>query len=123
MTKTNKTKRLEIKCASYKPLDGRVLVEPLRVRSYKTAGHRTEVNIDEEGNPILDEEGEATQKMIEQEGSVNYRYQIANVLAIPTDETRFEVGDTVVYEIGNLMEFDLIKGVSMIRKFNVVAVA
>ena len=120
---TNKTQRLIEKCANYRPLEGRVLVEPMTLFITKTIGTVSEPILDDEGKEVLLDNGIPEMKMIEGEIKVNKRHQRAIVLQLPEDENRFKVGDVIIYEIGGLSEFDLIRGVSIIRKYNVVAVA
>ncbi len=112
-----KIERLIDKCAYLTPLDGRVLVVSDKLRTYKEKQFKTypkDPDIKEE-----DVDHETEMVMEEVMADVNYRYQTATVLQTPTDEIRFKVGDIIVYQIGALKEFDLVKGVSTLRKYEV----
>lgn len=112
-----KTEKLIDKVKDLKPLEGRVLIVPDKVRTYKDKGL--------EGKPkdpnIKPEDIDAETEMVMEEviTDVNYRFQTGTVIQKAEDETRFEVGDTVIYQIGALKEFDLVKGVSILRKYDV----
>lgn len=117
---TNKQLKLIKACSDIKPLDGQSLVLPFKIRTYKDkqfVGKPKDPKIKEE-----DIEADTEMVMIEEEVDVNYRYQTALVIQVPLDETRFEVGDTIIYGIGSLYDFDYVKGLSLIRKYDVVAV-
>jgi len=117
----NKQERLALKCVDIKPLEGRIIVIADRVRSYKGTGFESKpVDPDVKEEDIV--QGETEMALEEVETKVNYRYQTAVVLQTPEDEIRFDVGDTVLYDIGSLVDFDFVRGTSMIRKFDVVAV-
>jgi len=114
---TKKIERLIEKCATIKPLEKRILVAPEKIRTYK----HTHPVLDDKKNigkdPLKDE---MATKVIEED--INYRFQKAVVLQKADDETRFNIGDTIVYNVGSLVEFDLFKGVSILRAYDVVAV-
>lgn len=113
----NKQQRLAIKCADIKPLEGRILVAPNKVRTYKDKGFES-TPVDSEATDEAIVAGETEMIMKEVIRDVNYRFQTAVVLQKPEDETRFNIGDTIIYELGALQEFDLIKGVSTLRKYD-----
>lgn len=118
---TNKQQKLADKCANIEPLDGRILIAPNRVRTYKELGHKTypaDPNI-KEADVI---HGETEMVMEETLIDVNYRYQTGVVVQKSVDETRFNVGDTIIYGIGAPIEFDYIKGVSILKKYDVIGV-
>jgi len=110
-----KYKNLVDKCSNIELLDDRVLVMPLKIRSYK----QEDVVLDDEANkgknPIKDEL--VTKK---QEVTINYSYQKAIVLAKSFNVKDVEIGDTVIYKLSNLIEFDLIKGVSMLKRYEII---
>lgn len=103
-------------CQAYKMLDDRLLVHPLELRSYST----TDTVLDDEANkgknPMLDEL-QTKQETV----TINYKYQLAIVVAKSDNIKDLEVGDKVVYKISNLIEFDLIPNVSMLKRFEVIA--
>ena len=114
---TSKIQRLIEKCSQVLPLERRILVYPEKVRTYK----HTHPVLDDEKNIGKDPlKGEMSTKVIEED--INYRFQKAVVLQKTDDETRFNIGDTIVYNVGSLVEFDLLKGVSILRAYDVVAV-
>jgi len=118
---TNKVEKLISKCSSIRPLEGRILVMPSKVRTYKSIGH--EAKPSDPNVKVTDIiPGETEMTLEEKEIDVNYRYQVATVLVLPEDEQRFKVGDQVLYNIGSLQEFDYIKDVSILRKYDVVGV-
>ena len=114
---TNKVQRLIEKCSQVSPLEGRILVSPERVRTYKQEQTFRDDEASAGSNPVTDEQKTKTTIV-----DVNYRYQKAVVLKTYEGEDRFTVGDTIIYGIGALDEFDLFKGVSILRKYDVVAV-
>lgn len=105
------------KCSVIEPLEGRVLVHPLKLRTYET----TDTVLDEEKNkgknPMLDEM--VTKKKIV---TINYAYQKAIILQVAKNEPRLKIGDIIIYKVSNLIEFDLIPGVSMLKNFEVIAI-
>ena len=118
---TNKVSKLIEKCKSIIPLEGRILVHPLKLRTCKEMQvYNTDIpmvaGLNEEETdvtPIVETE----QKEIE----VNKRFQEAIVLRLPEGETRFNVGDTIIYGVGSVYEFDFINGVSILHKYDPVA--
>ena len=114
----NKQQRLADKCANIEPLEGRVLILPDKVRTYKSVGY-----ISKAVDPTVSDdaiiEGETEMMLEEVEQDVNYTCQTAVILQAPKTEDRFKVGDTIIYSIGSIEDFDFIKGVSEIRKYDV----
>ena len=116
---TNKIVRLIEKCKSFEPLEGRILVHPLKVKTYKAKEPmpvRGDMTVDE----MQIGEKEVDVKMVERD--VMYRYQRAIVLQVANDEIRFTSGNIIIYNVGALHTFDLIKDVSLLRKYDVVAI-
>jgi hypothetical protein len=113
----NKQQKLMTVCAVINPLEGRVLVAANKVRTYKDKTF-TSSPVDPE---VKEEDITPETEMVMEEviGNVNYRYQTALVLQVPEDEERFEIGDTILYDIGALQVFDYIKGVSTLNKYDV----
>ena len=130
----NKTIRLRDKCSVYKPLGDRVLVEPMKELMSKQFQMTREPVLDKNGKqkmikPTNDElrvgaiNDTPEWAMFEQMVKLPNKYQRAVMLQLPKNEVNFEIGDTIIYTQGSLTDFDLIKGVSVIRKYNDVAVA
>ena len=114
-----KQQKLMEACAKINPLEGRILVAANKVRTYKDKTFQARP-VDPD---VKDEDINSETEMIMEEvvGNVNYRYQTAVVLQVPEDEKRFNIGDTVLFDLGALQVFDYIKGVSVLRKYDVVA--
>ena len=116
-----KQSKLIIACAVIDPLEGRILVAANKVRTYKDKTFEsTPVDPEVKKEDIIP----GTTEMVLQEviGNVNYRYQTAIVLQTSDDEERFNIGDTVLFDLGALQNFDYIKGVSVLRKYDVVGI-
>ena len=116
-----KQQRLADKCASLEPLDGRVLICADKVRTYKSTG-LTSKPVDPSVSDDAIIEGETEMMVEEIETDANYRYQTGVVLQVPRDEVRFGVGSTVVFDLGALQNFDYIRGVSILKRYDVVVV-
>lgn len=116
---TKKIENLVKKCSVIEPLDGRVLIHPLKLRTYESV------------NPEPDYEAAKAQGLNPQEDempmkkkiyTINRTYQRAIVLKTARNEQRLKVGDTIIYKVSNLLEFDLIPGVSMLKNFEIIAI-
>jgi hypothetical protein len=116
----NKVNALIEQCRNYVPLDGRVLVHALKIRQIKQEDYTFDV-ADTKANEGKDPSKHRVD-LKKVNPKVNAKYQEAVVLQVPFDETRFKVGDTVVYPIGSINPFDLVKGVSVLRKYDIAAV-
>lgn len=116
-----KIDRLIARCSAVEPLDGRVLIAVNKLRTHKDIGH-----VSKPADPNIKEEdiipGETEMALEVKEVDVNNRFQSGIVLQIPKDETRFDIGDTILFEVGASIEFDWLKGVSVLRKYDVVGV-
>lgn len=103
-------------CEPFTMLDDRLLVHPLKLRTYET----TDTVLDEEANkgknPMVDEL-KTMQKVVE----INYKYQEAVVLNVSANIKDITVGDTIIYKVSNLLEFDVVPEVSMLKRFEVIA--
>jgi hypothetical protein len=116
---TNKITNLVNKCSLLEPLDGRVLIHPLKLRNYESVGSEPDyAKAKAEGiNPQEDEM--PMKKMVH---TINRLYQEAIVLQIAKNEPRLHIGDRVVYKVSNLLDFDLIPGVSVLKNFEIIAI-
>jgi hypothetical protein len=116
----NKQQKLMAGCAVINPFEGRILVAANKMRTYKDKTFQSRP-VDPD---VKEEDKTAETEMIMEEviGNVNYRYQTAVVLQVPEDEERFNIGDTVLFDIGALQMFDYIKGVSILRRYDVVGI-
>jgi hypothetical protein len=109
--------RLIEKVRHFEMLDGRVLIHPLKLRTYEVEDSVKDDEANRGKNPMLEE-----LKMKRKILTINYAYQEGVVLNVPANIINIKVGDRVVYRINNLQEFDLIKGVSMLKSFEIVAI-
>ena len=108
-------------CSKFTPLDGRVLVHALKYRQVKQEDYSFDLDEKSKMNKGKDPEKHRVDlKKIHPK--VNAKYQEAIVLQVPVDEDRFNVGDKVVYPIGVINPFDLVKGVSVLRKYDIACV-
>jgi hypothetical protein len=107
-------------CRMFIPLDGRVLIHALKIRQIKQEDYSFDV-ADTKANEGKDPSKHRVDlKKIQPK--INAKYQKAVVLQVPFDESRFKVGDTILYPMGASQLFDVVKGVSVLRKYDVVAV-
>lgn len=101
----------------FKMLDDRLLVQPLPLRTYE----ETDTVLDDEANkgknPML-EELQTKQKVV----TINYMYQEAVVLNVSENIKDIQIGDHVIYKVSNLTNFDMVEGVSMLRRYEVIAI-
>jgi hypothetical protein len=117
---TTKVDNLIAECRKFVPLDGRVLVHALKIRQVKQEDYSFDL-ADTKANEGKDPSKHRVDlKKIQPK--INAKYQEAIVLQVPFDENRFKPGDTVVYPIGAINPFDLVKGVSMLRKYDIACV-
>lgn len=117
----NKVITLIDECKKFIPLDGRVLVHPLKIRQVKQSDYSFDLDKESKANQGKNPEVHRVDLMKIQP-KINAKYQSAIVLQVPFDETRFKVGDEVLYPIGAIQLFDVIKGVSVLRKYDIAAV-
>jgi len=116
-----KIQELINECRKYTPLDGRVLVHALKLRKVRQEDYGFEVDKDNKMNEGKDPAKHRVE-LKKVRPMINAKYQSAIVLQTPMDENRFKPGDTVIYPVGAINPFDLIKGVSLLRKYDVAAV-
>lgn len=114
------TKRLErlIEKASFINLrDGRILIHIPSMRKYKAK----DIVLDEEKNkgkdPLKDE-----MEVKEVDKEFNYKYQVGYVVGYSDDVEGINPGDKVLVKVHSLDEFDYMKGVNIIRKYDIVGV-
>lgn len=113
---TQREQKLVDKVSKLEPQDRRVLVHAHKVRTYKDKAFNA-IPKDPDSDP-MDPEREMI--MEETIADINYRYQKATVLRVSNNTTtKLEPGDIVIYEIGKLKEFDLVKDVSILRDYDV----
>jgi hypothetical protein len=108
-------------CRKYTPLDGRVLVHALKLRQIKQKEHSFDFDETSKANEGKDQ----TKHRVDLKKiypKINAKYQEAIVLQVPFDEQRFKPGDSVLYPIGLINDFDVIKGVSILRKYDIACV-
>jgi len=120
---TKKIESLIEKCKSINPFGERILVHPDKLRTYKEMQtFSTHVSLNDMASTDSTGVVEPQEVEVEQrEVVINKRYQTATVLKVPETEDRFNVGDTIIYRVGSAFDFDLIKGVSVLQKYNITA--
>ena len=116
----SKVNNLIVECQKFIPLDGRVLVHALKIRQVKQADYSFDL-ADTKANQGKDHEKHRVD-LKKVQPMINAKYQLATVLQVPFDENRFKVGDTVVYPLAAINPFDLVKGVSVLRKYDIACV-
>jgi hypothetical protein len=116
----NKIQKLIDECRNYIPLDGRILVYAEKIRQVKQSDYTFDL-ADTKANEGKDPSKHRVD-LKKVQPMINAKYQRAVVLQVPFDEHRFKVGDTVIYPIGAIQLFDQIKGVSVLRKYDIAAV-
>jgi len=112
-----KVMNLVEKCKAFQMLEGRILVTPLKLRSYTTTDTVLDEDANKGKNPMLDEL-KTKRKVL----TINYAYQKAVVVNVPGNITNIAVGDTIIYRLNNLQDFELVKGVSMLKAYEVVGI-
>ena len=107
-------------CRKYKPQGGRILVHALKIRQVKQSDYGfdlADTKANEGKNPAIHR---VDLKKVQPK--INAKYQIAIVLQVPMDEPNLKVGDEIVYPFGCTNDFDLVKGVSTMKVWDVVAI-
>jgi len=116
---TKKIETLINKCTAFEMLDGRVLIHPLKLRTYESVVDEPDY---EEGKKKGLNQHEDEMPMKKKVYDVNYSYQRAVVLKCASNDPKLHVGDTIIYKVSNVIAFDLLKGVSMLKNFEVIAI-
>ena len=113
--------KLRAKVANVEVMDA-IIVKADKLRTWSEK--RWEPDYDNfKGDPTKDDV-----PMVEKEVKINYRFQTATVVKLPKvssveiDKYGIEVGDTVVYKVNEVIEFDLIKGLDYLKPYQIVAV-
>ena len=120
MTGLSKIDKLVNECSKYEPLDGRILVHLMKIKKVKQDDYSFDL-----ANTKANEGKDPAKHRVDLEKVnpiINAKYQEAIVLQVPLDETRVRPYDKIVYPMGATNPFDLIKGVNVLQKYNVVAV-
>lgn len=118
---TKKIDELINECRKFVPLDGRVLVHALKLRQVKQSDYSFDLDEKSKANEGKDQTKHRVDlKKIQPK--INAKYQAAIVLQVPFEENRFQPGDTVLYPVGAINPFDYVKGVSLLRKYDIACV-
>ena len=107
-------------CRKYKPQGGRILVHALKIRQVKQSDYGfdlADTKANEGKNPAIHR---VDLKKVQPK--INAKYQEAVILQVPIDEPTLKVGNTIVYPFGCTNDFDLVKGVSTMKIWDVVAI-
>ena len=95
--------------------DDKLLIHIPRYRKFK----QMDIVLDEEKNkgkdPLKD-----TMEVKEVEKEFNYKYQEGYVINKANNVDTVEVGSKILVKVHNIDEFDYIKGVNIIRKYDIV---
>jgi hypothetical protein len=112
MSKTIKLNELEYNVENYNPPAGKLLIRPYveRTREVETIELDDEKN---EGKDPLKDEMET--KKVKSEAP--YDIQLAEVVA--SGDSSYEVGETIVYSIKFIKEFDLFEGTYLMSNYDV----
>lgn len=119
MMKKFNVEELINECRKYTPLGGRLLVHALKIRQVKQEDYGfdlADTKANEGKNPAIHR---VDLKKVQPK--VNAKYQEAIVLQVPIEEEKLRVGDKIVYTFGCTNTFDLVKGVSTMKTWDVVA--
>ena len=105
---------MKYEISKYHPIAGKLLIKPLRMRTRTVET----IELDEEKNkdkdPIKDEM--ETKKV---KSKAPFEIQLAEVVAVPKENTTgYNIGDTIVYSVKFVKEFDLFKGVFLISTYD-----
>lgn len=116
---TNKVQGLIATCSNIRPLDGRILIAPDKLKMVRQKEPALKVK---EGTEKKGKDG-VSQAVFEKDyPKVPTKYQVATVVGVPVDEAVLKVGMRIVYVNGTVNEYDLVKGVSVVQRYNVVAI-
>lgn len=96
---------MKYEISKYHPIAGKVLIEPMRMRTRTVET----IELDEEANKDLDPmKDEMKTKKVKSKAP--FEYQLATVVAVPKENnTGYNIGDTIVYSVKFVKEFDLFK--------------
>jgi hypothetical protein len=114
-----KIKSLVDECSVFEMLDGRILVHPLPLRTYESTSKEPDYEkAKADGLNPMEDEMPMKQKIYD----VNYAYQRAIVLKVFAKCDYLNVGDIIIYKVSNLLAFDILPEVSMLKGYEVVAI-
>lgn len=113
--------RLQQKLANVNIIDA-ILVKSDKLRFYTEK--RWEPDYENfKGNPA-----EEDVPMVENEVKINHRFQTATVVKLPVvtsvemGKYDLAVGDTVIYRVNEITEFDLVKGIDYLKPYQIIGV-
>jgi hypothetical protein len=116
---SKKIQTLIDKCSAFEMLDGRVLIHPLKLRTYESVNQEPDYEKAKAENlNMTEDEMPMKQKIYD----VNYAYQRAVVLKCASNDPKLHIGDTIIYKVSNVIAFDLLPNVSMLKNFEVIAI-
>ena len=98
----------------YNAPSGKLLIKPLRERKRTVTNWIPDDEKNKDKDPVKDE-----MELKKVTTKAPYEIQLAEVVAVPsTNDTGFNIGDTIVYSIKQAQEFDLFKGTLMVALFD-----
>ena len=96
---------MKYEISKYHPIGGKLLVEPMRMRTRNVETIELDEEKNKEKDPLKDE-----MEVKKVQTKAPFEIQLATVIAVPKDNrTGYEVGNTIVYSVKFVKEFDLFK--------------
>lgn len=96
---------MKYEISKYHPIGGKLLIKPLRMRTRTVET----VELDVEKNEGKEPHEEMETKRVKSKAP--FEIQLAEIVAVPKDNrTGYNVGDTIVYSVKFVKDFDLFKG-------------
>ena len=103
---------MKYEISKYRPIEGKLLVKPLRERTRTVETIELDDEKNEGKDPIKDEM--ETRKV---KSKAPYEIQLAEVIA--SGDERYPVGTIIVYSIKFVIDFDLFKKTFLISNFDI----
>lgn len=113
-----KIKRSDLSIENYQVLDGKLLISPFKQMKFTTEVNDFEPELGKDGKEQLDEQGMPLMKRVKKKTQATYEYQLAEVISA-SPNSKYKSGDTVVYSIKFVKEFDLFKNTFLINEYDV----
>lgn len=98
---------------NYRPLPGKLVIKPLKMRTRLVKNIVLDDEKNEGKDPLKDE---VETKVVTERAP--WEIQLATIVAVPEDSELYKVGDTVVYSVKFVKEFDLFKGTFIVSNYD-----
>jgi len=107
-------KRNELTIDNYTPIGGKLLIKPFKEmkRTVETIEWK-EVEQEEDNDPTKDDL--PVREPVKVKSKAPYEVQLAEVVAVGKGVTDYKVGDTVVYSVKFVKDFDLFKDTYLVN--------